>query len=252
MVGGAQVAVNGAGLALNPVWDALEVFRPQLDLMDRNRIVTFDQKDDAHVPFDMMRTRVLASCRQNNWTTIGITSPTAGCGKTVTAINLAFSFARQKDNKTVLMDVDLRRPRVGENLGIATNHSMGQFLSGGEAVEDHFLVYGDTLALGSNKRRSLHSAEILQDAKATDAMDVLRNTLQPDIVLVDLPPMMATDDVMAFLPNLDAVLIIVAAGTSHMREVDECERELSERTNVMGVVLNKCQYIPDSYGYKYD
>ena len=234
------------------VWSGLEPYHPSLNLMDRNRIVTFDQKDDAHVPFDMMRTRVLAACRQHDWTTIGITSPTAGCGKTVTAINLAFSLARQKDMRTVLMDVDLRRPRVAENLGIVANHSMGQFLGGNERIEDHFLIYGETLAIGTNKRRSLHSAEILQDAKAAEAMGFLHKSMRPDVVLVDLPPMMSTDDVMAFLPNLDAVLIVAAAGMTQMREVDDCERELSERTNVMGVVLNKCEYIPDNYGYKYE
>jgi len=233
-------------------WAALEVYRPQLERMDTSRIVTFDQKDDAHVAYDMMRTRLLASCRQNGWTVVGITSPTPGCGKTVTAINLAFSLARQKDTKTVLMDVDLRRPRVADDLGIVSNHSMGQFLSGGERVEDHFLVYGETLAIGTNKRRSLHSAEILQDAKAGEAMSHLRRVFKPDVVLVDLPPMMATDDVIAFLPNLDAVLVVVAAGQTQMREIDDCERELSERTNVMGVVLNKCEYTPEGYGYKYD
>lgn len=234
------------------VWDRLAAFRPQLDLMDQNRIVTFDQKDDAHIPFDMMRTRVLSASRKHGWKTIGITSPTAGCGKTVTAINLGFSFARQKDTRTVLMDVDLRRPKVALDLGITANHSMGTFLSGDDPVEEHFLVYGETLALGTNRRRTLHSAEVLQDAKAETAMRRMHRALNPDIVLVDLPPMMATDDVMAFLPNLDAVLIVVAAGTSQMRDIDETERELSERTNVMGVVLNKCQYVPEGYGYKYE
>ena len=54
-------------------WQELEVFRPQLHLMAKNRIVTFDQKDKAHVPFDMMRTQVLAACRKNGWKTVGIT-----------------------------------------------------------------------------------------------------------------------------------------------------------------------------------
>lgn len=232
-------------------WSTLAPFKPRLDLMARNRIVTFDQKDKAHVPFDMMRTQVLSSCRKNDWKVIGITSPTPSCGKTVTAINLAFSFARQKDTRTVLMDVDLRKPMVAENLGISVPHSMGRFLSGGEAVEDHFLSYGETLAIGTNNRRSLHSAEILQDSKANDAMTFLHNSLAPDIVIVDMPPMLATDDVLAFLPNVDAMLLIAAAGTTIMSDIDDCERELSERTNVMGVVLNKCNYIPDNYGYKY-
>lgn len=232
-------------------WSELTPFKPRLDLMARNRIVTFDQKDKAHVPFDMMRTQVLSACRKNDWKVVGITSPTPACGKTVTAINLGFSFARQKDTHTVLMDVDLRKPMVAENLGISTTHSMGRFLSGDEDVQDHFLSYGETLAIGTNNRRSLHSAEILQDSKATEAMDYMHKTLRPDVVIVDMPPMLATDDVIAFLPNVDAMLLVAAAGTTIMKDIDDCERELSERTNVMGVVLNKCDYIPDNYGYGY-
>ena len=248
----ATPAARGANVrSSQSVWSELDQYKPQLDLMTKNRIVTLDQKDNAHVPFDMMRTRVLSACRQHDWKVVGITSPTPECGKTVTAINLAFSFARQKDNRTVLLDADLRRPMVAKNLGISSNHSMGRFLSGGQAVEDHFLSYGDTLAIGSNNRRSLHSAEILQDNKATEAMRFMHKSLRPNIVIVDMPPMMATDDVMAFLPNLDAVLLIAAAGTTKIKEIDNCERDLSERTNVMGVVLNKCRYAQDSYNYGY-
>ena len=251
---GPQSAPSAApvGQPKTKTWDALEVFRPRLDLMAKNRIVTFDQKDNAHVPFDMMRTRVLSACRKNKWTVIGVTSPTASCGKTVTSINLAFSFARQKDARTVLIDADLRRPMVAEDLGVTATHSMGRFLSGGERVEDHFLAYGDTLAIGTNNRRSLHAAEILQDAKATDAMKLLKDTLRPTVVIVDMPPMMATDDVVAFMPNVDAMLLVVAAGQSKIKDIDDCERELAERTNVMGVVLNKCRFVPDNYYYKYD
>ncbi len=240
-----------SGSAVDGNWDKLEPFRPQLGLMMRNRIVTFDQKDNANVPFDMMRTRVLSACRQNNWSVIGITSPTMGCGKTVTAVNLAFSLARQKDARTVLMDLDLRRPAVAENLGISNSNSMAQFLSEDGAVQDHFLAYGGNLAIGSNKRRSLHSAEILQDAKAGQALNRLRNELKPDVVILDLPPMMSTDDVMAFMPNIDAVLLIAAAGESKKKDIDACERELAANGNVMGVVLNKCRFSPDEsyYGY---
>lgn len=237
--------------ASHAVWNSMDQYKPQLDLMASNRIVTLDQKDNAHVPFDMMRTRVLSACRQHDWKVVGITSPTPACGKTVTSINLAFSFARQKDNRTVLIDADLRRPMVAKNLGIANNNSMGRFLSGGQNIEDHFLSYGETLAIGSNNRRSLHSAEILQDNKATEAMNFLHKSLRPNIVIVDMPPMMATDDVMAFLPNLDAVLLIAAAGTTKLKEIDNCERDLADRTNVMGVVLNKCRYTHDSYSYNY-
>ena len=247
----APAAASTAPRGNDQAWADMEPFTPKPKLMAANRVVTFDQKDPAHVAYDMMRTKIYSTCRANNWRTIAITSPTAECGKTLTSVNLAFSFARHKDIRTVLMDLDLRRPMVAETLGITAPHSMGRFLEGADPISSHFLRYDQTLAIGSNNRRILNAAEVLQHANAQKTMEVMKAAINPDIIIVDLPPMMATDDVMAFLPNVDAVLLIVGAGSSTLREVDDCERDLAEQTEVMGVVLNKCQFVPDSYSYSY-
>ena len=55
---------------------------------------------------------------QNNWAVVGVTSPTAECGKSVIAANLAFSAARQPDLDVLLADFDLRRPRIAQYLGV--------------------------------------------------------------------------------------------------------------------------------------
>lgn len=249
--GASSHSIASSSPSIEAAWSEMELFMPKPKKMAENRVVTFDQKDPSHVAYDMMRTKIFSTCRTNKWRTIAITSPTAECGKTLTAVNLAFSFARHKDTRTVLMDLDLRRPMVAETLDIKAPHSMGRFLEGSDPIGSHFLRYDQTLAIGSNNRRILNAAEVLQHANAEQTMENLRATLNPDIIIVDLPPMMATDDVMAFLPNVDAVLLIVGAGSSTLREVDDCERDLAEQTEVMGVVLNKCRYVPDTYSYSY-
>ena len=70
-------------------------------------------------------------------------------------------------------------------------------------------------------------------------------------MLFDLPPMLVSDDTMAFVGHVDAVLLIAAAEATTIKEVDSCERELASQTNVMGVVLNKCRYMGPEYGYSY-
>ena len=47
------------------------------------------------------------------------------------------------------------------------------------------------------------------------------------------------------------LLLIAAAEKTTIKEIDACERELSSQTNVMGVVLNKCRYMGEDYGYGY-
>lgn len=83
-----------------------------------NRIFSHDGTDQRSRPFDMLRTQVLQAMQLNGWKVLGITSPTAACGKTLTAVNLAFSIARQHDQSVILLDLDLQKPRIGYSLGL--------------------------------------------------------------------------------------------------------------------------------------
>ena len=80
-------------------------------------------------------------------------------------------------------------------------------------------------------------------------MAAIKAAFLPDVILYDLPPMLMSDDVMAFVPHLDCVLLVAAAEQTRLDEVDKCEQDLAEQTNVLGVVLNKCRYMGEDYGY---
>ena len=214
-----------------------------------NRIVTYERADPAHIAYDMMRTRLLQFVRSNGWNSVAITSPTANCGKTTTCLNLAFSLAYQQDTRTVLMDVDLRRPAMAQMLGLKEAHSMSRILDGTGLIEDNFVRYGETLAIGTNDHPSRYPSELLQHQAAAEALEKVRTQLAPDVMLYDMPPMMSNDDVMAFLPHVDCVLLVAAAESSTIDEIDRCERELGAQTNVLGVILNKCRYTVEKYGY---
>ena len=232
-----------------PAWAELAPFDPDPRVMGRNRIVTFADVDPAHATYDMMRTRILRTMRQNGWTSLGITSPTAGCGKTTTSVNLAFSFAHQPDVKTVLADLDLRRPGVAKLLGVTEAQSMASVLQGTRPLSENFVRYGENLAIGTNATAVRSSSELLLSPTTAQGVATIRQGFQADVVIYDLPPMLASDDVMAFLPHLDCVLLIAAAERSRLDEVDKCEQDLAEQTNLLGVVLNKCRYMGEDYGY---
>lgn len=230
-------------------WEKLQPFTPDASLVARNRIVTVNRSDTAHSAFDMMRTRILQNMRENSWTSVAITSPTPGCGKTFTALNLAFSLANQKDCRTVLLDLDMKRPQVGKTLGMRDAASMESFLRGELQADDIFRRHGDNLAIAANKQSVQFSAELLQSAASTQALQDMRRRMRPDIVIYDLPPMLSTDDVLAFLPNVDCIILVAAAEQSTLSEIDICEQTLTEKTNVLGVVLNKCKFSAEKYGY---
>lgn len=248
-VAAARQQRNGQALPVGPVWAELAAFEPDPRLMTRQRIVTFADADPAHVTFDMMRTKLLRALRQNGWTSVGITSPTSDCGKTTTCLNLAFSLAHQPDVKTVLVDLDLRRPAIGRHLGLSAPQSMASVLQGNRPVAENFVRYGENLAIGTNTAGIRASSEILLSAATAKGVASLKAAFQPDVILYDLPPMLQSDDVMAFVPHLDCVLLVAAAEKSRLDEVDKCEQDLAEQTKVLGVVLNKCRYGSEEYGY---
>ncbi|TPE48432.1 CpsD/CapB family tyrosine-protein kinase [Amaricoccus solimangrovi] len=230
-------------------WGEIAAFEPDPRLMARNRIVTFADADPAHVTYDMMRTKLLRALRQNGWTSVGITSPTQDCGKTTTSLNLAFSLSHQPEVRTVLVDLDLRRPAVAKHLGLSTPQSMASVMRGTRPVAENFVRYGDNLAIGTNASGMRDSAELLLNPATAQGVASIRHAFAPDVILYDLPPMLQSDDVMAFLPHLDCVLLVAASEKSRLDEVDKCEQELAEQTQVLGVVLNKCRYGGEDYGY---
>lgn len=234
---------------LPPVWAELEAFSPDPAVMRTNRIVTFERRDPVHATFDMMRTKALRMMRDKGWTTLGITSPTAGCGKTTVGLNLAFSLAHQPDMRSMLMDLDLRRPAVARHLGLTTPQSMASVLQGNRSFAENFVRVGDNLAIGTSARGIRSASEILQHAATARVLADLKAQFQPDVLIYDLPPMLVSDDVMAFLPHLDCVLLVAAAERSRLDDIDKCEQELAEQTNVLGVILNKCRFPGEDYGY---
>lgn len=240
---------RAASRGVSPIWAELAPFQPDPRVMRRNRIVTFERTEAVHTTFDMMRTKVLRIMRDNGWVSLGVTSPTSDCGKTTIAVNLAFSLAFQPELRTVLIDLDLRRPALARHLGITRPQSMASVLQGTRPAAENFVRYGENLAIGTNAQAIRNSSELLMNASTVQGVAELKAQFQPDLMLYDLPPMLVNDDVMAFLPHMDCVLLVAAAERSRIDEIDKCEQDLAEQTNVLGVVLNKCRYPGEDYGY---
>lgn len=233
-------------------WAALPSVGLRTARLRRRRIVTFDKREPAHMAYDMLRTRVLHRFRAEGWRSLALTSPAPGCGKTLTCANLAFSFARQSNCRTLLLDLDLRRPSLGGLLGIRPTVCVSQLLAGRAAPEEVLLRLSDTLAVGLAAGPVRHSAELLHDERAVEALAATMVRVAPDVILYDLPPLLASDDAAAFLGRADAAMLVVAAGETPLEDIDLCARQIGALTNDLGVVLNKSEFMPRRYyGYGY-
>ena len=245
--GGRRAQPSASTGAADP-WLALEEIQLDPRALLRERIVTRDKSDHAHIAFDALRTRLLKALHDNRWSRVAITSPTKGCGKTMVSCNLAFSLARQSETRCMLIDLDLRMPQVAARLGQRSGQRPGQgvpaiepFLLGEVPPQDYFRRAGANLAIGLNSARVWNAAELVQSSRVAATLSTSLQLYGPNVVIFDMPPMLTSDDVLAFLPNVDGVLLVVGGGDTRAGEIEECERLMAEHTNFLGVVLNKAE-----------
>lgn len=229
--------------ALNParVWESLNPVVLDADALAGNGLFANPAANPAASAFDILRTRLVQAMEQRGWKRIAITSPTHGCGKSFVAANLALALARRPSSRTVLMDLELRRPALADLLGQKDVGAIRDFLTGEQPLEAMFRRVGRSLALGLNAEAVPASADLLQDpATASTLIDML-DQLAPDIAIYDLPPALASDDVLAMLPQVDAVLLVADGTRTTATDIKACERLFEDRIPLMGVVLNRAQ-----------
>ncbi|WP_417250399.1 tyrosine-protein kinase family protein [Celeribacter sp.] len=249
--GSTRMAVH-TSVAGDSAWDTLIAANPDRAHLKSKRVATLDgNKAGSH--YDMLRTRIRDMAQKDGLRRIAIVSAGPQVGKTTTLVNLAFSFGRLPYEKTMVFDFDLRRPSLQSIIGMTPAATMGDVLRGQVPFEEHARRVGNNLAFAVNSGPVEHPSELLQSGNMTDFLKDIEGRYQPDLMFFDTPPLLAADDTRGFLSNVDAALLVVEAERTPADQIDVVEQQLSELTNVLGVVLNKCNY-PDpattaSYGY---
>lgn len=242
-VDGAAMSARRALSAPNPdkVWDALLPVDLDAARLSAEGIFVEGQGTPATAAFDILRTRLLPKMAERGWRRLAITSPTHGCGKTLVAANLALSLARKPSCRVALIDLELRFPALARVLGLSGIGPLRDFLAGTAPLEAQLRRHGDNLALGLNGQPVPNAAELLQEAGTAETLAAVIDRLAPDIVLYDLPPALGSDDVIAVLPQVDAVLLVADADQTTAEDIRACQQMLEGRRPLIGVALNRVQ-----------
>lgn len=214
-------------------------FSPDPALLEKNRIIAHRDSDPASNAFKMLRTQVLQSLRKNDCQTVGIISPGSGNGRTLTAINLAISIARDINHTALLVDLDMYNPSIAKYFGYETQLGILDYFTSAVSLEKLFVNPDiERLVLLPGKENCLYSSEMLSSRHMANLVAELKRRYPERIVLFDLPPLLKYDDALAFLPHIDAVLLVVEDGKTERQDLERT-LELLGDTKVIGVTLNK-------------
>jgi capsular exopolysaccharide synthesis family protein len=172
-----------------------------------------------------------------------VTSPASGDGKTTIARNLGLAVG-ETGKRVLLVDADLRRPRLHQLFGLPDCEGLGELLCADSPIDrDTSLARSvqatpipgvSILPAGSN---SLRGARLLHSARMAVLLERLRGEF--DMVVVDTPPVIAVPDARALGRLADGVILVIRAGHTTLESAMAArERFADDGTRVLGTVLN--------------
>ena len=251
-MGGASAARVARPIAAPVPETALQQYRPaaiDAEALERNRVLLRVQDVAVSRAYKVLRTRVLHRMAEHNWYTLGVTGTGAGEGKTITSINLAIALAQDPNVCVYLVDLDLQRPQLGAYLGMSYEHGLTDYLTGQAELEQVIYDIGlKRLAVVPNASPVETSSEHLRSARMAEFLNALEAQTPRRIIILDMPPVMVSDDVLAFAPRVDSFLLVASQGITARRTLANAREVLSE-LNVLGVVLNRSTERNDSPYY---
>ena len=216
-----------------------KVTRSSPDLLRQRRTI-MGLKNDPHIDiFRQLRTKVLRKLRENKWNSLAITSATPDAGKSFVTANLAIALAMEVNQTVLVVDGDLRNPNVGWLFGLDVEQGLLDYLSEDIPLPSILINPGfQRLVLLPGKGFTSHSSELLSSPKMLTLVNELKFKYDSRIILFDLPPLLASDDTMLFMPNFDATLLVVEDGKTTAEDIRR-SLQILEGTELMGIVLNK-------------
>jgi capsular exopolysaccharide synthesis family protein len=169
---------------------------------------------------------------------IAITSPGAADGKTVTSINLAGALARGAAKRVLLMDADLRRPEIANQLNIDDNAvGFADVVRSTEVSLQRTIhpldEYNVDLIPAGGAAGPIH--EVFRSPRLVQLLHHVRE--QYDYVILDTPPLVPVVDSALLSRVVDGVLVVVAANKTPRKLLEEALNEL-DAAKVIGIVFN--------------
>lgn len=205
----------------------------------RSRVANASAPAEVRTAYKLLRTQVLQRLQARGWQTLAVVSPAAGEGKTLTAINLAVAIASTRTHTALLVDLDWHQPSVHRYFDLTPTNDVYDYLRGDAALRDVLV------SPGIPRFSFLPCRDAVPDASEHLGglgafVKELKCRYSNRIVLFDLPPLLATDDAMSFLPLVDGALLVVEEERTRRAEVARSLDVIGE-DRLLGSVINKSE-----------
>jgi exopolysaccharide/PEP-CTERM locus tyrosine autokinase len=189
--------------------------------------------------YNLLRTQILHKTREQRWNAIMVTSAVPGEGKTTLAVNLGLSIASEAMQTALVVDMNLRSPKVDTLLDLQCQHGLSDYLLDGAELSDLLVNpnHDNFVVLPAGKTVE-GSTDILGSVRMKELVQELKHRYPDRYVIFDCPHILDMPDALIFASYVDAVMLVVEAGKTSHDHVQKALEMLNDN-NVIGLVLNK-------------
>ncbi len=222
------------------------------DWLARNRCVVFDKASPEAEFYRMLRTKIRHRTQGNRGVTVMVTSALPGEGKTTTAINLSFTFAKTYSQTVLLVDADLKQQKIREVLDFENDKGLADYLLDSFPLSDAIVWPGyEKLTILSGGRTVTDSSELLGSPGMKTLVEEMKSRYPERYVIFDVAPVLVGADALAFAPLVDCILFVVQAGRTSLQDINRAIKMLPQE-KILGLVLNRDPHaVVKDYYYKY-
>ncbi|MDP2816183.1 MAG: polysaccharide biosynthesis tyrosine autokinase [Rectinemataceae bacterium] len=189
--------------------------------------------------YKVLRTQIQQRAQERGWKTIMITSVEQGEGKTLTAINLAISMAKEFHQTVLLVDCDLKQQSIHQCLGYESKYGLADYLLDNAELSELIVWPGIAkLTVLSGGRTISGSTELLGSPRMNHLVKDMKDRYEDRYIIFDTPPILVGADAIAFAPFVDGIVVTVESGRTSMADVKRA-LTLLPKEKLLGFVLNR-------------
>lgn len=223
----------------SPSYSKSRISRIDIDLAGKQKCIhALDQNRVAN-DYKFLRTQILQRTRPKGLNSIMVTSVRPGEGKTLTAINLAVTFAQEYNQTVLLVDCDLKKPKIYSYLGLPGDLGLIDHLVD-ERPMTEIIVWPEIekLTIISGGREMVDSTEMLGSPRMQHLVRDMKHRYSDRYIFYDVPAMLSSPDAGAFAPIVDSILLVVEHGKTRKKDIARA-LDLIPKEKFLGFVMNR-------------
>lgn len=196
--------------------------------------------EDISIPeiFKVLRSKILHLCETNNVKTVMVTSAIPKEGKSFITANLGISLAQNMDKHALLVDCDLRRPSLGNLLGLTNSLGLVDYLRGDRKLPELIIKTAtEKLSIVPSGKPPLNPSELLSSSRMKNLIKELAERYDDRLIVFDTPPVMVAAETAVLSKLIDTTVLVIREAKSPKNDIQKTVDTIG-KDNILGVIYN--------------